>query len=239
MTEKHFQCDTGTMAQHLDEQLRNRIIVWRYEFRKPVQEIADLAGCSERTIYKILQLHRDHGEVRNPFARCHGRPCSLQQGDLTYISSILAANPTLYLDKIQLQLFQAWNVEVSLATLSHAIHRLQLTHKQLAKTAVERNELLRATWQAEYGDIPMEYFVWIDESSVDDQTNQRTSGWSSIGRACARHDPILRGQRFSVLPALSMDGIIALDIFEGSVNKEKFLLFLHQQLVRSLTFMLI
>ncbi|KIK78001.1 hypothetical protein PAXRUDRAFT_87892, partial [Paxillus rubicundulus Ve08.2h10] len=74
----------------------------------------------------------------------------LQQGDITFISSILDANPTLYLDEIQ----------------------NRLSHKQLSKTASERNELLRATWQAEYGDIPMECFVWIDESSVDDKTNQ-------------------------------------------------------------------
>ncbi|KDQ54004.1 hypothetical protein JAAARDRAFT_104822, partial [Jaapia argillacea MUCL 33604] len=32
-------------------------------------------------------------------------------------------------------------------------------------------------------------------------------------------------QRFSVLPALSIDGIVALDIFEGSVNKDRFISF--------------
>ncbi|KIK76653.1 hypothetical protein PAXRUDRAFT_103740, partial [Paxillus rubicundulus Ve08.2h10] len=40
---------------------------------------------------------------------------------------------------------------------------------------------------------------------------------------------------YSVLPALCMDGIIALDIFEGSVNKERFLTFVHQQLAPKLT----
>ncbi|KAF8835084.1 hypothetical protein BDN67DRAFT_913651 [Paxillus ammoniavirescens] len=39
----------------------------------------------------------------------------------------------------------------------------------------------------------------------------------------------LRGQRYSVLPALSVDGIIALDIFEGSVNKDHFLPFIRNQ----------
>ncbi|KAG2046096.1 hypothetical protein BDR06DRAFT_844195, partial [Suillus hirtellus] len=35
---------------------------------------------------------------------------------------------------------------------------------------------------------------------------------------------------FSVLPALSVDGIVALDIFEGSVNKELFINFLRDQI---------
>jgi hypothetical protein len=65
---------------------------------------------------------------------------------------------------------------------------MAVTNKKVPKTAMERNEVLRATWQAAYG----------------------------------------RGQCFSVLPALSIDGIIALDIFEGAV---KFLIFLREQVV--------
>ncbi|KAG2742536.1 hypothetical protein P692DRAFT_201679263, partial [Suillus brevipes Sb2] len=37
--------------------------------------------------------------------------------------------------------------------------------------------------------------------------------------------------RHSILPALSSDGIIAMDIFVGSVNKERFLDFLREQLL--------
>src|ERR1700685_3342521 len=72
-----------------------------------------------------------------------------------------------------------------------------------------RDELVRAAWQAEYGDIPMEAFVWLDEASVDDHTNQRRNGWAPLGRACVQRYTFIRGQRFSVLPALSVDGIIA------------------------------
>jgi hypothetical protein len=141
------------------------------------------------------------------------------------------SNPALYLDELQEQLFFARNNDVSLATLSRTIRRLAMTHKCISKTAAERNELLRATWQAAYGDIPAEYFVWLDESSVDDKTNQRTRGWAELGRACVRRATFIRGQRYSVLPALTSDGIVALDIFEGSVNKERFIQFLTDELV--------
>jgi len=61
------------------------------------------------------------------------------------------------------------------------------------KAALERNKLLHATWQAEYGDIPTDYFVWLDESSVDDHTNQHTDGWAAIGRACVRRVTFIQG----------------------------------------------
>ena|ERR1700720_3141167 len=44
------------------------------------------------------------------------------------------------------------------------------------QAALERNELLRATWLAEYGDIPADYFVWLDESSIDDRLDWQLSG---------------------------------------------------------------
>ncbi|KIK42780.1 hypothetical protein CY34DRAFT_62694, partial [Suillus luteus UH-Slu-Lm8-n1] len=40
---------------------------------------------------------------------------------------------------------------------------------------------------------------------------------------------------YSILPAFSSDGFIALDIFEGSVNKERFIQFLNTELAPKLT----
>ncbi|KZP30238.1 hypothetical protein FIBSPDRAFT_707768, partial [Athelia psychrophila] len=86
------------------------------------------------------------------------------------------ANPTLYLDEMQEKLWNARDVDVSISTLSCTLNRIALSHKSISRKAAERNELLRATWQAEYGDIPAEYFVWLDESNVDDKTNQCLQG---------------------------------------------------------------
>lgn len=219
------------MAPYLSQETRERIVVWKHEQHKTAPEIAELAGCSQSTVYAVLAFERDYGVVNNPFAKQKGRPRALTTTDLNYITSLLEANPALYLDELHAQLLANRDVDVSLATLSRSLRSLALSNKKISKTALERNELLRATWQAEYGDIPAEYFVWLDEASVDDRTNQRKNGWAGIGRACVRRDTFIRGQRYSVLPALTADGIIALDIFEGSVNKDRFIQFLNEELV--------
>ena len=95
-----------------------------------------------------------------------------------------------------------------------------MTHKKVAQEALERDELVQATWVAEYGDVPMDACIWLDESIVDDHTNQQRNGYAACGHACVQRETFICGQRFSILPALSVDGIIALDIFEGSVTKE-------------------
>jgi transposase len=219
------------MAPHLSNELRERIVIWRYQQNKKAAEIAELASCSLTTVYDVLRLHRDFGQVSNPFARQRGRPRTLDRGDEIYIESVLEANPALYVDEIQQRLFEVRNVDVSIATVSRAIRRMAISHKTISKEAQERDELVRAAWQVEYGDIPMESFLWLDESGIDDRTNQRTKGWSHMGRACIRRDTFIRGTRFSMLPALSVDGIVALDIFEGAVNKERFIHFIREQIV--------
>jgi len=108
-----------------------------------------------------------------------------------------------------------------------------MSNKSIASATLERNKLLHAVWQAEYGDIPVEYCVWLDKASVDDKTNQCEKGWSPVGQACVYHETLICGQRFSVLPALASVGIIALDIVEGAVNKERFVQFINEQVVHA------
>jgi hypothetical protein len=169
--------------------------------------------------------------IKNPFARAVGRTRSLSTGDINYMVSLVAARPKIYLDELQEELFSVRGTEVSIPTISRALRHWEISNKNVASEALERNELLRATWQAEYGDIPAEYCVWLDEASVDDKTNQRRRGWSGVGQACVCRETFIRGRRYSVLPALTFEGLIALDIFEGSVNKERFLHFINEQVV--------
>ncbi|GLB45421.1 hypothetical protein LshimejAT787_2200840 [Lyophyllum shimeji] len=214
--------------------MRQCIVRWRNIEGRSVAEVAALADCSERTVYNILAFHRDFNVVDNPFARHRGGARILDAGDVNYLASLIDARPKIYLDELQEELAINRGVHVSISTVSRTLRRIAITNKQVSSTASERNEQLRAIWQAEYGGIPSDYFVWLDEASVDDFTNQRQNGWATVGRACVCRDTFIRGQRYSILPALSYEGIIALDIVEGSVNKEKFIQFIRNDLAPQL-----
>ena len=81
-----------------------------------------------------------------------------------------------------------------------------MTHKHVANEALERNELLRATWQAAYADIPADYCVWLDEASVDDRTNQRAMGWAAMGEHV-----------FAMLPLSVVSSILSYLLLHASV----------------------
>jgi hypothetical protein len=128
------------------------------------------------------------------------------------------AEPAFFLDEIQNKLHNAQDVEVSISTISWTLHQLLLIHKAVAKEAMKRNEHLCATWQIAMAQNDPSQIVCIDEAGVDDHTNVHRHGWTLIGQTCMCRTSFLRGKKYSILPALSLDSIVTLDIFEGSVN---------------------
>jgi len=216
----------------LSNDLKDRIVRWYYEDQDTMAEIAAQARCSIGTVSNVLRVYREYGEVKDPFRQYTGRPSTLSEADLKFLDTIIVANPALYLDEIQQKLRDVREVEVSIATLVRALAALDLTRKQITKAASERDQELRTVWEAmmaEYNDPQV--FVALDESAVDGHTGQRGHGRSRVGKPCVKRTSFLRGVRYSILPALTTDGIVALEIFEGSVTKEKFLYFLREQVV--------
>ncbi|KAF7980969.1 hypothetical protein HWV62_35764 [Athelia sp. TMB] len=220
------------MVRAVAEQIKENIVLDYYEEHMTVREIAAKQRVSIGLVSKVLQLYGMYGSVINPFASGRGWQAILDEGDILYIEAILEANPGLYLDEIQAKLQSVREIDVSVATISRTLTRLELTRKTTTRAAAQRDEELREVWEvnmAEYTDP--ELFVFLDESGVDQSTAKRTQGRSRLGTRCVRRATFVRGERVSVLPALSCDGIIAAEIFEGTVNRDKFLTFLREQLV--------
>lgn len=197
-----------------------------------MKQIAARARCSVSTVWVAIDNFRRYGMVTNPFGSRLGGERVLNPDDSLYIRHLVEANPGIYLDELQTKLACTRNVHVSLATISRSLHRLNLTHKAVTAAAAERDEELRNLWQlrmAAYKDP--DQFVFLDESSVDQLTGHRPFGWAPRGVRCVRRQTFIRGTRYSILPALTSTGIIALEIMEGSVTKETFLRFLREKVV--------
>lgn len=176
----------STVAPPVSLELHERIVVWRYELNIPIDAIVQLSGHSKWTVNYVLSAFHDYNQVINQLTRPQGQPRLLDRDDLNFIDSILAAEPGLYLDEIQEKLFGFRDIEVSISTISRTLSRLDQTHKGIAKEAIERNELLRATWQIEMAQYDPRQLVFIDKAGINDHTNIWRKGWSSRGQECVR-----------------------------------------------------
>ncbi len=94
---------------------------------------------------------------------------------------------------------------------------------QLHHAAYERNELLRSIFIAKVGcEYKPEQLIFMDEASKDERTLSREYRYSFKNTFATKKNVFVRGVRYTILPALSLQGIIAVDVMEGSCTKERF-----------------
>jgi hypothetical protein len=101
----------------------------------------------------------------------------------------------------------------------------------LHKAAAEKNELLRGAFIASIGQYRTDQLVFMDEFSKDERTMTRLYGYSKVNSRASKKIVFIRGKRYTLLPALTEQGIIAVDIIEGSCTKQRFKEFVVSQVV--------
>ena len=74
--------------------------------------------------------------------------------------------------------------------------------------------------------------MFADESHFNRLTLRRPYAWSIRGERASRFEFTLRGQKYSLLPAISLDGILHLEVVENAVTGADFLRFVQGLLPR-------
>lgn len=112
----------------------------------------------------------------------------------------------------------------------HTLHQLYYSHKVVTTHAIERDGLIRSAfmyWIAEEVPNP-DMFIFTDKAACNRSALGQSKGWLLVGRRCVQRRHFIHRQQFSILPILTLDGIITYDIIPISVNSERFVQFLYE-----------
>ena len=82
-------------------------------------------------------------------------------------------------------------------------------------------------------DVKAEDLICIDETGVW-QGMKRSLARSECGKRVFSHRPFYKGQKYTVIGAISVDGIVCLKTIQGSMKGEDFLTFIKDDLVPKL-----
>ena len=218
------------------EDLKARI-PFLYREGYPVKDICHLLGIKKTLVYNVLGQYQRLGTVSNPYKySCTvGRPRALNQADYAFLSAIIDHWRSLYLDELLEELQLKRNVQTTLSTLSRTLKQLGVTRKMVSARAYERNQLSWALYMNQIAEeVPdANMLMFIDEAAKDERMVFRRFGRSKRGIRCITRRRFIRGTRYSIIPVLTLDGIIAYDIVEGPVDTERFVKFLKDQVVSS------
>ena len=158
-----------------------------------MREVADIFNVSPTFVHCVVDLHRKHGQVTDPYAQPRRGHRVLTLADEDYIRSLIEARPSIYLDEIQEGLLTQREVYVSIPTVSRTLARMGCSKRSLSRKAAERSERLRALWELEIAELDdPDLFVFIDESAVDNRTVQHSTGWSIVGGRSVSQEYMMR-----------------------------------------------
>jgi transposase len=139
-----------------------------------------------------------------------------------FIAELLEREPELYQDEIADYLFAEFEVVVSNAQVAKALRRIKHTSKILTVAAAEQNDELIAAFRRKMIFWDARYICFIDESACNERTAGRRRGWSPRGAPANIKRHLKKSERWSVLPAYSIEGYIAPITFQGSITAEIF-----------------
>jgi transposase len=191
-----------------------------------LDDILNCCGFSERTFYRILKLWKDTGDVIHPLRSLQGRLRTLDHDDVQYLLCLIQENPDYFLDELLHLLKTNRFISVHYATICRELKRHGVSLKKLKRVAKERSDELRADFTGKMAQYSPEEIGFIDETSKDEKTICRRYGRSRKGTRAAKQQVFIRGRRTTTTGLLSMDGMVAGTVVEGSMTRAMFLEFL-------------
>ncbi|KAJ7622506.1 hypothetical protein FB45DRAFT_870685 [Roridomyces roridus] len=197
----------------------------------PLCDILDICGFSESTFWRTKKLWDETGWVAKPKSTTSGRPRFCAREDIDYILSLVKQRPDYFLDELLNLTKLNRHISVHFTTIFRELERLGMSRKKLKKVAKERNENVRIDFTRRMAQYPPEYLGFLDETSKNNRTYGRGYGRAPKGRRAQMRQDFVRGTRLTGTGLLTLDGMVASTVVEGSMKRVDYLAFLEHEVM--------
>jgi transposase len=201
------------------------------------EDIINTLGISRASLYRWQAVFDQYGSVNRPPTARKGPERIITRAVLSAVQTLYENESDLYLDELVLWLGVEHNIAISVSALHATLKTVGLTRKVLHKIAIERDEELRQQWQEMLVSDDFlpdgSQFICLDETSKNELTYARKYGRAYSGEHAELTDVFVRGDRYSLVAALTIEGYIASDAVPGSLDSIDFLEFIQENVVCS------
>ena len=212
--------------------VRWRIVWQRLSLGLSYNEIARRLNIAASTVFRTFRLFMETDDI---VSKQNSRMSMQKLSDREQLIAVgfILSKPQMYLAEICAAVEDMTGTKVSPATMCRILKKHGITRKKVAYIAKQRSQNLRAKFLARVFDFHKEQFVFIDESGCDRRDCMRKMGYAVIGETPRDVTLLSRGKRMNVIAAISYEGILAVDIFTGTANSERFVDFVRGTLIPS------
>jgi len=144
--------------------------------------------------------------------------------------------PTAYFDEVALEVWDYFGIDVHPNTIGNVLKEAGWTRKVCRQRAAQMNKDLRALWAAKSMQWSRQQLVFVDECARSEKNGYRKYGWAPTGVSPMELKQTKYSDRFSVLPALTVNGYLPNStlVIKGGVSKAVFIWWLEQKILPQL-----
>jgi len=198
----------------------------------PLWDILDIMHLSQRTFFHILKLwHETSNVVTHKYGNLAGRLWILNFDDIYYVLQLVHLCPDWFLDELLELLKTNRFISIHYVTIYQELQRAGVSYKKLKHIASEHNKEARNDYIAHISQYEPEEVGFLDETAKNDKTATRANGHAKKGCSTTMKQCFVHGTCLLETVLLTVDGIVASTVVEGSMNREMYLEFLEYHVV--------
>ena len=215
------------MPARLSDLQVNRIIS-RLKEGDPPKLISETENVHIATVYRFKRNTQAFA-TPYPDSMLHlGRPKKMTREIEEALLEYLLGRPDAMLEEQQYWLWDNFGITIHTSTISRFLKQAGWTNKKLKKRASEQCPFLREAWMRRLASWTADQLVYVDESAANEHTKDRKCGWAPKGIDPVVYRPAKRSERYSILPAYTLNGLIAHQIIQGAWSSALFNWFIEE-----------
>jgi transposase len=225
------------MGKPISEDLRERVVEAYEEGEGTQEELAERFKLSRSSVFRYLQ-RRQNGEPLQARPHGGGRPTPFDVFGLERLLEIVSDKPDSTDRELSKEFTRRTGKNTSRAAISRALKKIGLTRKKKTFAASERNnpevQRKREEFLKEMSNADANHLLFLDESGSNIAMSS-CCALSPRGLRAYDQKPLNRGTNVTMVSLLTIDGVDALRTFEGSMNTERFVAYIKEEVVPLLT----
>ena len=210
--------------------LRHRMIWQIIGMSLTYRKVAQNLNVAVGTVHNVLRRFQATGELE-PTKSDRSNTRKLSNNQELLLVGLFLDNPGLYLGEVCREVADITGTQISPSTVCRILRRHGFSRKKIQQVALQRSAIARAKFMADMQFFHIDQIVWLDETGCDRRDQIRKYGYSLRGERPVYHRLLHRGNRISATTAMSTDGIVALELFQGTLNGDRYLNFLRGTLI--------
>jgi transposase len=225
------------MAAPYSKDLRQRVISAYENGEGSFRDIAERFSVSLFFVWTLWLQYKTAGSVA-PKPHSGGSKPKVDKAGEEAIKEIVRVYPDATLSKLCDILFEKTTIKISTSGMSKILKRLRLSRKKKTRRTPERkrDEIVkeREDFQGKQATMNSENLIFVDETSTHLNMSPAFAR-SPVGERAYADEPYYTGKNITLICALSLKGVIASFVIEGSADGDVFKTFISKVLAPVIT----